>query len=182
MTQIIIFCVASAFLVYLSKNCLFAPRSHGFYRFFAFESILALILLNSRQWFSNPFSLHQIVSWLLLIISFVLAVHGFYLLRVVGHPREEREEKELIGFEKTTSLVNIGAFKYIRHPLYASGFYGAYGVLFKNPSWPGLALALLATVFLVLTAKVEEKECIRFFGADYQAYMRRTKMFIPFLF
>jgi protein-S-isoprenylcysteine O-methyltransferase Ste14 len=172
----------SSFFVYLSKNCLFAPRSHGFYRFFAFESILALVLINAREWFSNPFSIHQVISWLLLIISIVLVAHGAYLLRVVGRPKKERDDRELIGIEKTTSLVKIGAYRYIRHPIYASGFYGAYGVFFKNPSWPGIALALSATVFFVLTAKVEEKECIRFFGADYQAYMRETKMFIPFLF
>jgi protein-S-isoprenylcysteine O-methyltransferase Ste14 len=70
----------------------------------------------------------------------------------------------------------FGHYGYIRHPIYASGFYGAYGVFFKNPSWPGIALALSATVFFVLTAKVEEKECIRFFGADYQAYMRETNL------
>jgi protein-S-isoprenylcysteine O-methyltransferase Ste14 len=182
MIQVIIFCVVSAFLICLSRNCLFAPRSHGFYRFFAFEFILALILLNAVKWFSNPFSIQQVVSWLLLLISFVLAVHGFYLLRVAGHPRKDREDNELIGFEKTTSLVKSGAFKYIRHPLYASLFYGVYGAFFKNPSWPGVALASAATVFLLLTAKSEEKECIRFFGADYQAYMSQTKMFVPFLF
>lgn len=182
MIQVIIFCVVSVFLIYLSKNCLFAPRSHGFYRFFAFESILALVLINAREWFSNPFSIHQVISWLLLIISIVLVVHGAYLLRVVGRPKKEREDRELIGIEKTTSLVTIGAYRYIRHPIYASLFYGAYGAFFKNPSWPGIALALSATIFLVLTAKIEEKECIRFFGADYQAYMKQTKMFIPFLF
>lgn len=182
MTDVIIFCVVSAFFVYLSKNCLLAPRSHGFYRFFAFESILVLILLNARKWFSDPFAIHQVVSWLLLIISTVLVVHGLYLLRVVGRPKNEREDRELIGIEKTTSLVTIGAYRYIRHPIYASGFYGAYGVFFKYPSWPGIVLASAAAVFFVLTAKVEEKECIRFFGADYQAYMKQTKMFIPFLF
>jgi protein-S-isoprenylcysteine O-methyltransferase Ste14 len=182
MTQIIIFCIVSAFFVYLSKNCLFAPRSHGFYRFFAFESILVLILLNARKWFSNPFSVHQVVSWLLLTISIVLVVHGAYLLQVVGRPKKEREDKQLLGIEKTTLLVKLGAYKYIRHPIYASAFYGAYGVFFKNPSWLGSAIVLSATIFLILTAKVEEKECIRFFGADYQVYMRQTKMFVPFLF
>ena len=172
----------SALFVYLSKNCLFAPRSHGFYRFLAVESCLALTLLNATKWFSNPFSTHQIISWLLLIISIVLVLHGAYLLWVVGCPKKERKDKELIGIEKTTILVKLGAYRYIRHPIYAAGLYGSYGVFFKNPSWPGMALASAAAVFFVLTAKVEEKECILFFGADYQAYMRETKMFIPFLF
>jgi len=35
---------------------------------------------------------------------------------------------------------------------------------------------------LMATAKVEEVENTRFFGAAYQTYMKQTKMFIPFLF
>jgi len=34
----------------------------------------------------------------------------------------------------------------------------------------------------VATAKVEERKNIRFFGPVYEAYMKRTRMFIPFLF
>jgi protein-S-isoprenylcysteine O-methyltransferase Ste14 len=43
-------------------------------------------------------------------------------------------------------------------------------------------LALLATLFLFLTAKADEAECARFFGSSYQAYMQTTKRFVPFLF
>jgi protein-S-isoprenylcysteine O-methyltransferase Ste14 len=43
-------------------------------------------------------------------------------------------------------------------------------------------LALAATVFLVATARTDEAECIRFFGPSYQAYMKQTKMFLPFVF
>jgi protein-S-isoprenylcysteine O-methyltransferase Ste14 len=43
-------------------------------------------------------------------------------------------------------------------------------------------LALVATTFLIATARADEQECIRFFGGDYQDYMQKTKRFIPFLF
>jgi hypothetical protein len=42
----IVFLVFSAGIVLLSWRSLRDRRSHGFYRFFAFEAILALILLN----------------------------------------------------------------------------------------------------------------------------------------
>jgi hypothetical protein len=93
MFKLIIFAVVSAGIVFVSWASLRDPRSHGFYRFFAFESILVLLLLNLDHWFRGPFSVHQIVSWLLLFSSLALAVHGFYLLRVIGKPRE--------GFEDT---------------------------------------------------------------------------------
>lgn len=181
MTRTIIFCIVTMFFVFLSKNCLFAPRSHGFHRFFGFESVLVLFLLNAKVWFSNPFSVHQMISWLLLIISIVLVTYGVYMLREFGRPQKEREDKRLIGIEKTTFLVETGAYKYIRHPIYASGFYGSFGIFFKDPSWPGIALALAAATFFWLAAKVEEKECVRFFGPEYRSYMSRTKMFVPFL-
>jgi len=172
--KVAIFVVVSVGILFVSWKPLRNPRSHGFYRFFAFESILVLILLNLEHWFSNPFSVRQIVSWLLLLCSIVLVVHGVYLLHVIGRPKS--------GIEDTTTLVMVGAYKYIRHPLYSSLLFFAWGVFFKSPSWLGGVLAIAASAFLVATAKVEELENIRNFGANYRTYMNRTKMFIPFLF
>jgi hypothetical protein len=56
MIRVITFAIFSAFFIYVSKKSLLSPQSHGFYRFFAWESILALVLLNALQWFKNPFS------------------------------------------------------------------------------------------------------------------------------
>lgn len=104
-------------------------------------------------------------------------------MRVIGKPdTERRKDVPMLGLEKTTALVTVGVFKYIRHPLYSSLLFLGWGVFFKDPSWLGSALVLTATIFLVATAKVEEAENIRFFGSDYQTYMKQTKMFIPFLF
>jgi protein-S-isoprenylcysteine O-methyltransferase Ste14 len=58
----------------------------------------------------------------------------------------------------------------------------AWGAFFKNPSWLGVSLTVTATFFLTMTAKIEEVENTRFFGAAYQSYMKQSKMFIPFLF
>jgi len=54
-------------------------------------------------------------------------------------------------------------------------------VFFKHPDWPGGILALAASLFLIIAARVEEAESIRFFGAPYQDYIKQTKMFVPFL-
>ena len=172
--KLIIFVVANAGILFVSYKLLSNPCSHGFYRFFAFESALVLILLNLENWFRDPFSVHQIVSWLLLLASIILVVHGIYLLRVVGRPKS--------GIESTTMLVIVGAYKYIRHPLYSSLLFLAWGVFCKAPSIPGGILAVVATAFLVLTARIEESENVQKFGVEYTAYMKKTRMFIPFLF
>jgi hypothetical protein len=82
--KVIAFLVASAMLVWVSRSSLRDFRSHGFYRFFAWEAILALILLNLDKWFDKPFSFYQIVSWLLLTGSLFLIIEGMKLLRRVG--------------------------------------------------------------------------------------------------
>lgn len=172
--KIIIFAVITVGNAFASRVPLRNPHSHGFFRFFVFEFILILILLNAEHWFTNPFSALQIVSWLLLLASIILAVQGFYLLHEIGKPKA--------GIEDTANLVTIGAYRYIRHPLYASLLLFGWGVFFKNPSIPGGILAGVTSIFLIMTARIEEAENLHRFGNDYTAYMKKTKMFIPFLF
>jgi protein-S-isoprenylcysteine O-methyltransferase Ste14 len=182
LVKLLLFLVASTGLALLSRASLRHPRSHGFYRFFAWEAILALALLNAEAWFRAPLSWHQLISWPLLVISAFLAIHGVRLLRRVAQPDARRDEAPLIGFERTTTLVTVGAYRTIRHPMYSSLLFLAWGIFFKAPSWPGGLLALAATLLLVATARVEEAEDARFFGPAYEEYKRRTKMFIPYLF
>jgi protein-S-isoprenylcysteine O-methyltransferase Ste14 len=183
MFKLIAFAVISAGLVYVSRASLRAPRSHGFYRFFAWEFIAALFVLNIDVWFLDPFSWHQLVSWVLLIVCLVPLVLGIRSLRAQGKPVAHRDaEPQLLAFEKTSTLVTTGIYHYIRHPLYSSLLILTLGIFFKAPSWLGALLALAATLFLVATAKADEAECILFFGPSYQAYMERTRMFVPFVF
>ena len=148
-----------------------ARRFHGVYRFFSFESIVILVLLNWRFWFFDPFSWNQIISWFLLVGSIPPAVEGFRLLRIVGKPQGQ--------LENTTKLVTVGVYRYIRHPLYASLILVGLGVFFKQISPLGVVLALVNLGAMIATAKTEEKEMVRTFGSEYALYMRQTKMFIP---
>lgn len=150
-----------------------ARRFHGVYRFFSFESIVILVLLNWRFWFFDPFSWNQIISWTMLVGSIPLAVEGFRLLRIVGKPQGQ--------FENTTKLVTVGVYRYIRHPLYASLIFVGLGVFFKQISWLGGVLALVNLGAIIATAKTEEKEMVRSFGSEYEDYVRQTKMFLPYI-
>lgn len=175
-----LFAVLSLPVVALSRRSLRHPRSHGFPRFFAFEAILGLVVLNAPVWFARPFAAHQLASWVLLWTSLPLALHGFLLLRA-GRPSSAAADPTNLAFENTTVLVTRGAYAHIRHPLYASLLLLAWGVALKRPAAGSLVLAAVATVFLVLTAKADERECLARFGPAYGAYMARTRMFLPWL-
>ena len=174
MWQLAVFVSSSIFILWFSRVSLRDWRLHGFFRFFAFESILALILLNAEVWFDDPFSPLHILAWLILLASLFLIVHGVYLLRVIGKPQG--------NIEQTTALVKIGAYKFIRHPLYASLLYLAWGAFLKQVTWVTLVLVLAASLFLFATARVEEDENANKFGRAYVEYMRATKRFVPFVF
>ena len=182
MIQWFVFTVGSIILIIISWAPLHHADLHGFYRFFAWEAILALIVINAPQWFSHWLAWYQIISWILLIACIVPLVFGVQSLRTRGKPnKEERPDASLLAFERTTKLVTSGIYKYIRHPLYSSLLFLAWGAFFKAPTETGITLALLATLFLNATAKADEAECIQTFGSDYQEYMKQSKMFIPFV-
>ena len=181
--KLIVFAAVSAMLVYVSRASLRSPGSHGFYRFFAWELILALLLRNIDVWFRAPFAWYQIVSWCLLVISLVPLALGVRALIARGKPVARREEEpELLAFEKTSALVTDGVYRYIRHPLYSSLLWLAWGIFFKAPDWLGALVAGAASALLVATARADEAECLRHFGEAYRDYMKRSRRFVPFLF
>jgi protein-S-isoprenylcysteine O-methyltransferase Ste14 len=180
--KILVFGFSSVGIIWLSRRSLQAPRSHGFYRFFAWELILALTLLNLNFWFAAPFSWYQLISWVCLLVSLYLILHGVIAFRLAGAHGGREEDPTLVGIEKTTRLVTAGPYRYIRHPFYSSLLFLAVGVFFKQPTWIGGVLAGLSVMMLVITAKIEERENIAYFGEEYRRYMRDTRMFVPFLF
>ncbi len=178
----ILFFIGSAVILYVSRFCIFHPRSHGFYRSFVWEILLILLLTNLKDWFRDPWIWYQLISWAFLIISLVQVALGFKLLREIGKRDAERKDTSLLGLEKTSRLVTVGLYRYIRHPLYSSLLFLDWGIFFKSPSWIDGGLALLCTGFLYVTARVEERENIAYFGNEYIEYTKRSKMFIPYLF
>jgi protein-S-isoprenylcysteine O-methyltransferase Ste14 len=171
--RMVVFLVGTALLAYASRAYLARPRTYGFFRFWAFTCLLGLVMLNLEAWFYRPASPTQLLSWILLAGSAALAVQGFLLLRKRGRPSG--------SIEATTLLVSSGVYRRIRHPLYASLLYFAWGVVLKHPSAQSALLGAAVSVFLYLTARAEEQDSRVKFGAEYEAYTAQTKMFIPFL-
>jgi len=177
----ILFGILSSPVIIISWRTLFNFRSHGFYRFFSWECIIWLFISNYRFWFDDPLSIQQVFSWIFLFASIYLVLSGVILLKTKGKPTKSRDESSLYQFEKTTELIDQGIFKYIRHPLYSSLLFLTWGIFLKNTTGLLFLIATLSTAFLFLTALLDEKECIRFFGEKYVDYMKRSKRFVPFI-
>ena len=180
--RVVVFVAATLALLYVSRASLRRPQSHGFFRFFAWEAILGLVLMNAPVWFRRWLSWNQIVSWILLMASIVPLVLGVDGLRRRGQADPNaRADAALLAFERTTRLVAVGVFRYIRHPMYSSLLLLTWGVYFKKPSAVATALACASTTALLLTVKADEAECLEAFGLQYRDYMNRTRMLIPYV-
>ena len=182
MYRLLWFILLSIPLVVISRKSILKPGSHGFFRFLAWEGMLLLFIANAGFWFDDPFSFRQIISWIFLFWSLFLVMAGVRELKKRGKARTERAEKELYTFEKTTALVESGIYRFIRHPMYSSLLFLAWGIFLKHTG-PGLfTVTLFISLFLLETALIDQKECVKYFGRAYQDYMKRTKMFVPFVF
>ncbi|MCX6561647.1 MAG: isoprenylcysteine carboxylmethyltransferase family protein, partial [Candidatus Aminicenantes bacterium] len=141
---------------------------------FAFESLLAIFLLNRPFWFDRPLMALHLLSWLFLFVSLGLAGFGARQLFRGGKPEGQ--------LENTTRLVTTGLFGLIRHPLYASLFYLGLGIWLKAVTPATTALVVLDAAAVFLTARIEEGEMKARFGAEYGDYIKKTRRFVPFIF
>ena len=181
-TAIAAFLLGTIILIIISRKSLKNHASHGFYRFFAFELMLIMVIIIAPVWSEDPFSLQQQISWSFSLASLMLIIHSITLLLVMGLPQNSRPESSNLAFENTTRLVVVGVFRFIRHPMYMSIILLNLGILLKAPTYVTVGLGFMVVVFLYIAARVEEKENIAYFGEEYLNYMKKTKMFIPFIF
>ena len=139
--------------------------------------LLALFLV---VWAGDSFFLHKStfvsdyvpLSIRLVILGLVL-ITGVYLF-MSGHVVVSHDERP-------TSVVSIGAFRYVRHPLYLGAILFYLGLAISTASL--FSLLLLAVIFLFYNyiAGYEERLMEIKFREDYASYKNRTGKWVPML-
>lgn len=102
----------------------------------------------------------------------------WYAIRVLGG-----YFNHVVVVMKDQQVIQLGPYRYIRHPAYSGTFLTMLGVGLVTTNWASL-IVLLLFVFLghIQRVRVEEKALIRTIGQPYIEYMRRTKRFVPWVF
>ena len=110
-----------------------------------------------------------ILIGILLRFTVVAALGKFFTVNVTIRPDHK--------------LKTDGLYKYVRHPSYSASIisFVGYGISLNN--WLSLILvtASVLTAFMI-RMRIEEKTMVGHFGDAYLAYMKKTKMLIPFVF
>lgn len=78
-------------------------------------------------------------------------------------------------------LVTSGPYHLVRHPIYSGVLVAGVGTAVAL-SWMWLIAAVLAGIYFVYSATVEERFLTEQFPDTYPAYKRSTKMLVPFVF
>ena len=78
-------------------------------------------------------------------------------------------------------VVKTGVYKYIRHPQYSGFMLLTIGMIVEWATLPMLIMWPFIAWMYYRLARKEEQDMIDGFGEEYIMYMKRTKMFIPFV-
>jgi len=103
-------------------------------------------------------------------ISFVLIGGGFWLLSAAW-PVLYRAQRE-------GRLATTGAYARVRHPQYVGFILILLGFLFQWPTLLTLAMFPVLAFMYVRLARVEERQALAEFGAEYERYMQATPAFL----
>ncbi len=82
--------------------------------------------------------------------------------------------------KEDAKLITTGPYRYIRHPMYSSLFFGMLGIVCYLSHW--LNWLFLALLVGVLYLKASREEALWSASDEgYMAYKKRSSAFIPFL-
>jgi protein-S-isoprenylcysteine O-methyltransferase Ste14 len=89
----------------------------------------------------------------------------------------------MVSVQEGQSIIREGQYRFIRHPSYTGALLTLTGIGLAIQSWG--ALLVLILIFCIVYGyriHIEEKALIMHIGEEYIAYIKTTKMLIPFIF
>ena len=78
-------------------------------------------------------------------------------------------------------VVEVGPYRWVRHPSYAGAMLTAVGILLCSTNWLSLACFAFVVGAYGYRIRIEEHALTEDLGERYRAYMRRTRRLIPYL-
>lgn len=140
-----------------------------------------LVLLPLFGYWVNPawvawarFALPAGVRWSAAFVAFATIPLFYWIFASIGNnisPTQATRENH--------KLVTHGPYRWVRHPLYSTGFVMAVCLTLITGLW-WLSVGMVVPLFILfLRTSKEEARLIETFGDAYREYMQRTGRFLP---
>ncbi len=114
-----------------------------------------------------PLPFRLLIMALALVPAFLLAKSGHVVISHGSHGHLPQ------------ALVETGAFRYVRHPLYLASLLTYFGLAVATASLLSLALLIVIICFYDFLASYEEKLLEDLFGQSYRTYKQKTGKWLP---
>lgn len=112
-------------------------------------------------------------------VGFVLMVIGM-VIRFSAIHQLGRFFSPVVGVVSDQELVQIGWYRWIRHPAYAGGWITAVGIGLGLRTWWGILVCGIGLLLIyAYRIHVEERAMVHLFGEKYLRYMQSTKRMFP---
>ena len=102
---------------------------------------------------------------------------AFVALRALG-----KQYSGYVTLQEDHRLVQTGIYGAIRHPIYLRALMVFVGLPLIFRSWLFLPLFVVGVLFVGYRIRQEEKLLAEHFGAEFEAYRRRTWRLLPYLY
>lgn len=137
-------------------------------------AILGLLIL-------LPISLSPFVPSAQILLGGIVVLVGFYFLFQAFRVFNIREFLGLES-EKPSELVIRGMYRYVRHPLYFGTMIMIAGIYLLFPTSNMLIVLMTSYVYIFIGSKLEERKLRELYGESYQAYAKKVKSLIPYVY
>ena len=113
------------------------------------------------------------------LIGFVLCALGVGLA-ITARALLDRNWGMSLSRKENPGLVTTGPYAFVRHPIFSGMLLAILGSAIGQSIFWLLPLIAYGPYF-ILSARREEKHLIEQFPESYPAYMKRTRMLLPFV-
>lgn len=120
---------------------------------------------------------NSVLRW----VGLILAILGMGLIFWSGIALGGLYSPE-VTVQKEHHLITNGPYHLIRHPRYLGGMIQGIGMSLLFRSWIGLALTVLFIIIVLFRIKDEESLMGKEFGAEWEAYCKKSWRFLPLIF
>lgn len=128
----------------------------------------SLLVLGIMVWERGAFVSLVYLGYLLFIPGAIFVVSSFITLKHRGKPES--------GWESTTTFIDSGVYRVVRHPLYLGSAFFMAGLMFLIQSIYSSIFGLIAIFCFWMVSIKEDRYNIQRFGDDYKKYMKKVPM------